>query len=76
MMEAIRRLRRLAQGGTLGTQTAAVGRVIRIASNAGYPAVFGFDQHAAADAAVATSGFDFGSHDFPSGHAWSNTHAI
>ena len=32
--------------------------------------------HAAADAAVATGGFDFRFHDFPSGQAVSNSHAI
>jgi hypothetical protein len=40
--------------------------MVGIAAHTGDPLAFGFDQHAATDAAVTTGGFDFSFHDFPS----------
>jgi hypothetical protein len=55
------------QGGAFGAQAPAVGGVLRVTAHALYLPIFGFDENAAADAAVATSRFDFSLHDFPSG---------
>jgi len=50
-----------------GTKTASISGMCRVAADPGNYAVIGFDEHAATDTAITTSGFDFSFHDFPSG---------
>jgi hypothetical protein len=54
--------RRLRQGGALGTQSAEVGRVIRVAAHA--VDALALDQQTATDTAVTTGGFDLLAHEF------------
>ncbi|HSG21719.1 MAG TPA: hypothetical protein VLA64_02040 [Azonexus sp.] len=54
------------QRRTFGAQATAIRGMVRVAANAGYSASLGFNEHAATNATVATSGFHFSFHNFPS----------
>jgi hypothetical protein len=58
-----------------GAKPPTVSRVIRITANSGDLLILGFNENAATDAAITTSGFNCAFHVFPFGISKSNSYA-